>query len=241
MLENNQHGRSSVPHETGRDAQSALESASSVLGISSATGNTPSSGQRRILQGRQERDLEAWAKEHGLWRGGLSDFGSFASGGAEHHILRGDDHYLKATHSGHYGFTVIATPGGPTLTKALPAEYLHRLLVSNRIFDDEVRLEGVAREADGMVIITSQPTVVGEGATREEMIAFFRALRFCLLPGFSAGYRGALSFYRDLDQVAVFDAHPANFLKDRNGVILPIDGVVVECGDHLASQVEALR
>ena len=92
-----------------------------------------------------------------------------------------------------------------------------------------------------MVIITSQPTVVGEGAIREEMIAFFRALRFCLLPGFSAGYRGALSFYRDLDQVAVFDAHPANFLKDRNGVILPIDGVVVECGDPLASQVEALR
>ena len=136
---------------------------------------------------------------------------------------------------------MIATPGGPTLTHALPAEYLHRLLVSNRIFDDDVRLVGLTRESGGMVIVTSQPTIVGEGATREEMLAFFDARRFCLLPGFSAGYRGALSFYRDLDQVAVFDAHPANFLRDRNGLILPIDGVVVECDDALASQVEALR
>ena len=149
--------------------------------------------------------------------------------------------FIKATHPGHCGFTVIATPGGPTLTNALPAEYLHRLIVSNRIFDDDVRLIGLTREAGGMVIVTSQPTIIGEGATREEMLAFFAERRFHLLPGFSAGYRGSLCFYRDLDQVAVFDAHPANFLRDRNGLILPIDGVVVECDDVLASQVEALR
>ncbi len=135
---------------------------------------------------------------------------------------------------------MIATPAGPTLTHALPAEYLHRLKVSNRVFDDTAGLEGATREEGALVIITSQPTIVGEGATEQEMIAFFAALRFCLIPGFSAGYRGALSFYRDLDQVAVFDAHPANFLKDRNGMILPIDGVVVECDDALAAQVEGL-
>ncbi len=135
---------------------------------------------------------------------------------------------------------MIATPGGPTLTHALPAEYLHRLKVANRIFNDAVQLEGINREDGSLVVVTSQPTIVGEGATRDEMIAFFTSLRFCLLPGFSAGYRGALSFYRDLDQVAVFDAHPANFLRDRSGFILPVDGVVVECDEALAAQVETL-
>jgi hypothetical protein len=126
------------------------------------------------------------------------------------------------------------------LTHALPAEYLHRLEVSNRVFDDTVNLEGATREEGALVIVTSQPTIVGEGATEEEMTSFFTSLRFRPIPGFSAGYRGALSFYRDLDQVAVFDAHPANFLKDRSGLILPIDGVVVECEDALAAQVEGL-
>jgi hypothetical protein len=149
--------------------------------------------------------------------------------------------FVKATHSGRCGFTVIATPGGPTLTHALPSEYFQRLIVSNRIFSDDVRLVGLAREDDGMVIVTSQPTIVGEGATREDMIGFFEGLHFALMPGFSAGYRGALTFYRNLDQVAVFDAHPANFLRDRSGIILPIDGVVVECDDALAAQMEALR
>lgn len=164
----------------------------------------------------------------------------FAPGGEEHRILRGDDFYLKATHSGRYGFTVIATPGGPTLTNALPGEYLHRLLVSNRVFNDRVALIGVTRDDAGPVIVTSQPTIIGEGAAKDEMIAFFAGLHFALIPGFSAGYRGALTFYRDLDQVAVFDAHPANYLRDRHGVILPIDGVVVECGEALTIQMEAL-
>ena len=241
MSDTPHHDQDDDSGTAGQFVASALESAARLFGISEGTGEAPSSGQRRILQGRQERDLEAWARERGIWRDRLSDFGTFAPGGEEHCILRGDDHYLKATHPGRCGFTVIATPGGPTLTNALPAEYLHRLIVSNRIFDDDVRLIGLTHEAGGMVIVTSQPTIIGEGATQEEMLAFFAERRFCLLPGFSAGYRGSLCFYRDLDQVAVFDAHPANFLRDRNGVILPIDGVVVECDDALASQVEALR
>ena len=154
--------------------------------------------------------------------------------------MRGDAFYLKATYAGRYGFTVIATPGGPTLTSALPAEYLHRLLVANRIFSDDVRLEGVTRDADGVVIVTSQPTIIGIGATEEEMMTYCLSLHFNWIRGYSAGYRGAMTFYRDLDQVAVFDAHPANFLKDGQGIILPIDGVVVECDDALAAQVEAL-
>ena len=65
-----------------------------------------------------------------------------------------------------------------------------------------------------------------------------RRRRIMLLDGVEIGHPGALSFYRDLDQLAVFDAHPANVLKDRVGVILPIDLILVEAEDELAAQLE---
>lgn len=228
------------PHESHResqqrgDAQSALQSAARVLGATAATRGAASSGQRRILQGRQERDLESWARDSGCWLSAETALADFIRGGEEHRIRRGDEVYHKATYPGQYGFTVIAANGQPTLTHALPAEYLHRLLLSNRIFSDEVRLIGVCRESEGLVVITTQPTLVGEAATLDEMLTFFAARRFAHLPGFCAGYRGSLSFYRDLDQVAVFDAHPANFIRDQTGIILPIDGVIVAADDELA-------
>lgn len=164
----------------------------------------------------------------------------FVRGGEEHRIRRGGDVYAKATYPGHYGFTVIAANGEAVLTKALPGEYLDRLLLANRIFDDDIRLTGVTYEAGGLAILTTQPTVVGEAATREEMAAYFVSRRFLPLPGYCAGHRGSLSFYRDLDQVGVFDAHPANFIRDLQGVILPIDAVVVQADDGLAALLDAM-
>lgn len=163
----------------------------------------------------------------------------FIKGGEEHRTLRGTHVYRKATYPGRYGFTVIVANGQPTLTYALPEEYLKRLLLANQVFDDDIRLEGVTRESDGLVILTTQPTVVGSACGREEMIAYFEARHFALIPGFSAGHRGSLSFYRDLDQAAVFDAHPANFLRDQNGIVLPIDAVVVRADEELAAMLQA--
>lgn len=153
--------------------------------------------------------------------------------------MRGDYVYHKATYPGRYGFTVIDANGQPTLTHALPGEYLNRLMLANETFDDDIRLEGVTRETDGLVILTSQPTVVGTACNREEMIAYFEARHFALIPDFSAGHRGSLSFYRDLDQMAAFDAHPANLLRDRDGIILPIDVVLLRANDDLAKLLGA--
>ncbi len=142
--------------------------------------------------------------------------------------------YRKATYPGHYGFTVIAANGLPILAHALPAEYLARLLLANEIFGDDIRLQGITREAGGLVILTSQPTIVGRACDQSEIIAFFEARHFEWIPGLSAGRHGSLSFYRDLDQVAVFDAHPANLLRDRHEIIIPIDLVMVKADDALA-------
>ncbi len=160
-------------------------------------------------------------------------------GGEEHRFWRGAHHYFKATYPGRYGFTIVAGPVYPGLAPALPGEYLERLLLSNVHFGDDVQLEGVAREDGALIIFTSQPTVVGEAARPEEIVGFMEQRRLRLLDGLALGHEGALCFYRDLDQLAVFDAHPANVLKDERGVILPIDLIVLIADEALAAQLSA--
>lgn len=147
--------------------------------------------------------------------------------------------YIKATYPGQYGYTVVAGPVYPGLAAALPLEYLVRLHTGNEVFGDDWRLEAVGRETGKLVIFTSQTTVVGEAAAPDEIIAFMARRRLALLDSLALGHPGALSFYRDLDQLAVFDAHPANILRDDAGVILPIDLILVHADDALAAQLEA--
>jgi hypothetical protein len=127
----------------------------------------------------------------------------------------------------------MAGPGEPDLVAATPLEYLERLLLQNTLFGDGIELAGVATEANGLVIVTSQPNVTGGAVTREEIIEFMRRLWFQPLHGLSLSNPGALAFYRDLDEVAAFDAHPANFVKDQDGIILPIDLILVRADPGL--------
>ncbi len=236
MSTNERHSQS----QPRGSAESPLQSAARLLGAVAHPDGATSSSQRRILQGRQERDLEAWAKESHCWLDPDTALVGFVRGGEEHRTFRGELVYHKATYPGRYGFTVIPYNGQPTLTHALPSEYLARLILANRIFGDDMQLVGVTQEPGGLVLITTQPTVFGTAATREEMTAYFAARRFTLIPDFCAGYKGSLSFYRDLDQTAVFDAHPANFLRDQSGIILPIDAIIIEASDELATALESL-
>ena len=142
--------------------------------------------------------------------------------------------YFKATHAGRFGFAIIALPDGTVeLTGGTPLEYLERLLLQNSLFGDRIRLEGVAMESGKTVVLTSQPNVAGQAVTTDDMLAFMAKLWFQPLRGLSLGRPGALAFYRDLDEVAAFDAHPGNFVKDDNGVVLPIDLVMVRADDEL--------
>ena len=157
-------------------------------------------------------------------------------GGEEHRLWLAADgqRYLKATFAGRFAFTVIFNPAGfPDLADATPLEYLERLLLQNSIFGDMICLEGVAQEPAGTVLITSQPHITGEEASREEMLNFMRRHWFKVLQGLQLGRPGSLAFYRDLDEVAAFDAHPGNFVKDTQGVVLPIDLILLRADDAL--------
>jgi len=156
----------------------------------------------------------------------------------EHRIWPSADRsrIFKVTHPGACGFNVLAaevTGSLPELVKALPLEYLERLVIQNKVFGDEIRLEGIAIETECMVIVSSQPTLVGEPVPNSEILDFMSSLWFQPLPELHLGNPGALAFYRDLDEVAAFDAHPANFVKDNNGVVLPIDLILVHADKAL--------
>ena len=87
--------------------------------------------------------------------------------------------------------------------------------------------------------MTSQSNVTGGTVTAEEIFEFMRRLWFQPLRGLILGNPGALAFYRDLDEVAAFDAHPANFVKDRQGIILPIDLILVRADPALQTALTA--
>ena len=78
------------------------------------------------------------------------------------------------------------------------------------------------------------PVVMGR-KTWESLPARFRPL-----PGLHLGNPGALAFYRDLDELAVFDAHPANSVRDTEGVLLPIDLILVRAEPPLQAALSVL-
>jgi hypothetical protein len=229
--------------QPGRDAQSALESAARHLAATPPPGGGTPLRSREVFRRRQERDLLAWAQENGRLIHSAEYLSALRPGGEEHRIATpGDRHrYWKATHPGRCGFTVVCgeeTGGEPELTNALPLEYLDRLLLQNQVFGDDLRLEGVATENGELVLISSQPVVLGSAVTAEEICAFMTKLWFAPLPDVSLGRPGALAFYRDLDEVAAFDAHPGNFVKDDSGIILPIDLILVRADARLQQALQ---
>lgn len=237
------HEAANLPDRPEGDSEGALDSAARHLGATPPPGGGTALGGREVFRRRQERDLLDWAEKSGRLIPPARYLPELRPGGEEHRIATPGDQsrYWKATQPGRCGFTVVCgeeTGHLPELTQALPLEYLERLQLQNSVFTDDIRLEGVAREDGKLVIVTSQEAILGKVVTREEMTAYMAKLRFKPLAGLSLGRPGALAFYRDLDEVAAFDAHPGNLVKDDNGVVLPIDLILVRADAALARALE---
>ena len=221
-----------LPEQSGGNAESALESAARHLRATPSPGGASALGRREVFRRRQSRDLRAWAEEIGRVIDITIRLPDLRPGGEEVRIATPDDRsrYWKVTHSGRSGFIVVCgdeTGNQPELTGALPLEYLERLRLQNEILQDDIRLEGVAIQGEEILIVTSQPAIIGDEVSESEMRDYMGRLWFAPLHGLSLGRPGALAFYRDLDEVAAFDAHPGNFVKDGDGVVLPIDLILL--------------
>lgn len=85
--------------------------------------------------------------------------------GGEHQVYfqRHTRRYVKATlpeRQKGYGIALGSFDRGAT-----PSEYLDRLDLQNRIFDDNIRLERIVIKNDKPIIVTSQPAIKGVAPT----------------------------------------------------------------------------
>lgn len=172
------------------------------------------------------RRLVRWAEEAGCFFEGLQPL---KEGGREHDLIFIEDEasWLKFTKPAAAGYAVSFELGSPSLVPALPLEYLERMELHNELFADLVSFVGVAGERTRPRILTRQPHLAGEAATREEIVTMMvDRLGFRQLPDrFSIGYEDSLAFARD--DVAVFDLRPANVVRTPEGVMAPIDTIPV--------------
>jgi hypothetical protein len=99
---------------------------------------------------------------------------------------------------------------------ATPAEYLDRLALQNKFFDDDIRLERVVLKNGRPVIVTSQPAIAGQFAPPhlvDELMVSVGCERL------AAG-----AYYRE--GFLIFDLVPRNAIAAADGIVYPIDPVV---------------
>ncbi|HEY8903761.1 MAG TPA: hypothetical protein VIM48_08635 [Chthoniobacterales bacterium] len=100
---------------------------------------------------------------------------------------------------------------------ALPAQYLDRLILTNEVFGDDVKLRFIVETSEGPSIETSQPHISGHAASMREIFYFMSHSGFVLVPN------SGPTWYRSADNLLVIDAHEWNFIKTSSGNLLPFD------------------
>lgn len=205
----------------------SLESAASFLeACLHADGGDESRFPEGELDGFQWRWLQEWAiRERCIVPPELIPD---REGGREHDVtfLEASGSWLKFTKPGQSGYTVDCSTGIPLFLPALPLDYLRRLLLQNELFGDRILLRGIQPTASGPRIVITQPDVQGEAPEFEEIDAILtRSFGFRLLDIPPMGFYKAHSFLHG--DIGIFDAHPANFVKSKDGTLLPIDLILV--------------
>ncbi len=159
--------------------------------------------------------LIQWAKANGKLGGTIPPEDSR---GGEHRVFycKKTDRYLKSTiPEKHKGFGIAL---GSHTHGATPSEYLDRLALQNKIFNDDIRLEWVVVKEGMPVIITSQPFISGSHPSQEHIDEMM------IEHGFEKIIAGA--FYDRDEGLLVFDLFPKNAKTNAAGVICPFDPVV---------------
>jgi hypothetical protein len=201
------------------DACRTLESAADFTrgGGSPTPGHDADHASRsKGIEAEQKRLLE-WAKRNGKLSRSRRLPPPFAHGG-EHDVFfqKRTQRYLKATrpdrHKG-YGIALGSFTHGAT-----PSEYLDRLVLQNRIFNDDVRLERIVERGGKPIIISSQPFIKGTEPVQAALDELM------LSKGYEVLATGA---YYDFDAgLLVFDLFPRNAILAADGQIYPIDAVI---------------
>lgn len=174
-----QQSKLAMPYEHRESTeQDASQMADSARTLKSAEANARGSGSpapahdegrsERIARIRgEERRLGEWAEREGLIAQELPTADDLYGEHGVHYDQK-SGRYIKFTrHDRHQGYGIALSS---YLHGASPAEYLDRIRLQNQIFSDDIRLEGIVKMAGGRLsIITSQPCIVGEAPTLNDI------------------------------------------------------------------------
>lgn len=175
--------------------------------------------------------LVTWSEQKGLFFEGLEPN---KEGGNEHDVTFAGDTWFKFTKPSEAAYVVDPSDLPDQLWKGLPLGYLNRLHLQNQIFKDNIRFIGVGGTRKWPRIITSQPDVKGRAANAEEIHHLMSCLEFKQIP-YELGNLNSLSYLRD--NVAVFDMHPRNVFRTREGYCMTIDCIPVVFEDAIVKQL----
>jgi len=198
-------------------AKSSPDSASHYVGRGAETipGHDTAPGERTARIAAERARLLQWAGENGRV---LTKKAPTHTEGYEHEVSFNEksQRVIKSTKPEAWAGAGIAM-GAPN-NAATPSEYLDRLATHNRIFNDDVRLEGVRKTMAGPSIVTSQPFIRGRDAAPEEIDKYMAG------KGFEKLARGA--YTHEGEGIWVHDLHERNVKVDEAGNIHPIDPVI---------------
>ncbi|HEU0046919.1 MAG TPA: hypothetical protein VFQ43_04835 [Nitrososphaera sp.] len=207
----------------------ALASAASYIAASPGAGSSgDGSGEAFALAFKA---LLEWGEAHGL----IHPESAFAflqrppdAHGDEHEAWFDEpsNRWQKATYSNRFG---LAWGRDGTATAG---EYLHRLLLQNQYFADDIQLVALVNSKGKLRILISQPHIAGDPAPSFEIKQWFIDLGFVCL---TFGER--IAWYRARENLLIADAHEGNIIKSQNGVLVPIDLNIVQPVGQLLQSV----
>jgi hypothetical protein len=178
----------------------------------------------------QKKNLCEWARSAGLLLTPAQLPALIVRGGQEHDLFHDEvsDRYFKVTRGGVFGLSpgielaLVSSSADARrfhLWEATPLEYLERLRLHNLLVPGLNRLEGILSQPDGdLAIVTSQPRFEIIPVTEIEIDRWFAAQGFQKIT--------AAGFYREADNLGVFDAHDKNVVRFEQDLI-PFD--VIPC------------
>ena len=203
-------------HRGRGDAADSLEAAADHVRAGRRAAPTHDDGwhERQTRADAEIGRLPAWAGASGKLGGRLPPVDS-RHGEHDVHFDARTNRYWKATRTDRglgFGISLNSTGQGATA-----GEHLHRLVLNNRFFGDDVRLERVVKQGGKVVVVTTQPNVVGRPAVPGEIRAMMAAKGFEEL--------APAVFYHPAETVLVHDLAPRNVVFTQ-GLAVPIDPVL---------------
>lgn len=180
----------------------------------------------------QESCLKKWAEDLGLLLDPEKFLPDLVRGGQEHDLLhdKASQRIIKVTRNGFFGLTpgielALVSSGKDArrlhLWEASPYQYLERLYLHNILVPGINKLEGFIHQEGDFSIVTSQPRLDHNPVTEIEIDSYFRSLGFEKI--------ASASYYRDSDNLGIFDAHDKNVLRSSiaPNTLIPFD--IIPC------------